>query len=98
MIAMTGTAHAEERHFCWGANLAVNGNCATAKWYMTAAYASSSEGRICLQLVANENRIGCQERPNEGIYINESGCAYGYANIMNGSAYPLKVYGVFWTC
>jgi hypothetical protein len=97
MMASASGAQAEERHFCYGANVAANQWCGSGDWNMNSAYANSTEGRVCLDLYAGEHLYGCSSHANEGIYFG-TGCATGHASINNPNGFGIKVYGVFWTC
>ena len=94
MVVMSGTAHAEERHFCWGFNAPSGGGCETATQWMQAAYTNSSEGAVCLLI---GGQAACDHSPNEGVYISV-GCTYTRAAIYNPTGHTETVYGVFWSC
>lgn len=95
LFATASAAHAEEHHFCWGANLAPGAGCQSGLWYMTGGYANSSDGVVCLYM-SGPQLAACDHAPNEGIYV----AGYGYrgqASIFHNNNYTIKVYGVFWT-
>lgn len=99
IMAMAGAAQAEERHFCYGANVAANGGgCGSGTWRMNSSYANSPNGPVCLQLLAGSNYYSCMHNANEGVYINQGFCGTGSTAILNWNPYSVKVYGVFWTC
>lgn len=98
MMAIASSAKAEEHQFCWGKNLPYANSCASANWFMNAAYADSSEGPVCLYMSGGETWYGCEKKATEGIYHNVGCYCYGYASIHNyGTGKTVKVYGVFWT-
>lgn len=98
MVALPGGAHAEERQFCWGANVPGNMySCESGTWNMNAAYANSQEGPVCIDLT-DEGGIYCDSRANEGVYRNQGWCGSSRARIYNRSTQYERVYGTFWTC
>ncbi|HET8567011.1 MAG TPA: hypothetical protein VFL77_11120 [Solirubrobacterales bacterium] len=95
LLGTVGAAHAEERHFCYGANVSPGTSCSSGNWNMNAGFANSSDGTVCLQ-IPYEGFYNCGP-PNSGVYLS-GGCAYGHATIFNWTGNIEKVYGVFWTC
>lgn len=99
VLTLATKAQADEHQFCSGANLApYNGTCTSGGWWMNAAYANSTEGRVCLNLYAASNGTDCSHNPNEGVYLSYGTCAPGHASVINPNSYWIKGYGVFWTC
>lgn len=99
LVALPSGAQAEERSFCWGANVAPGmGGCASGNWWMNAAYANSTEGPVCIGLEAPELAIVCDHNANEGVYRNQGFCGYGRAIEYNPSTHYERIYGKFWTC
>jgi len=98
MVALPSGAHAEERQFCWGANVPPNMySCESGYWNMIAVYANSSEGSVCVMLT-DEGGIYCDNAANEGVYRNQGWCGYSRARVYNHTSHYEKVYGKFWTC
>lgn len=97
MLMATSSAHAEERQFCYGANVGSEGWCSSGNWNMNSAFANSTEGRVCIHLNTGETVFSCSHQANEGIYTSR-GCGNGAAAIKNPNPGSIKVYGVFWTC
>lgn len=95
LFASATAAHAEEHHFCWGANLSPGVGCQSGNWNMTGAFANSSNGLVCLNLSV-VNISACDHAVNEGVYIGGGGW-YQHASIFHYNGFTIKVYGAFWT-
>lgn len=96
--AVPSGAQAEERQFCWGANVAPNMYaCQSGSWYMNAIYGNSLEGPVCVMLT-DEGGIYCDNAANQGVYRNQGWCGYSQARIYNRNITYERVYGKFWTC
>jgi Repeat of unknown function (DUF346) len=97
LLLTAAPARAEERQFCWGAWVSTGDSCASGTWYMTGAFANSTEGPVCLYL-SGHGLYNCG-RENEGVYVG--GSQYGVSSrayIFNWStSHPIKVHGTFWT-
>jgi hypothetical protein len=91
---------AQEKQFCWGANLPgyISG-CEGAYEYKNAVYAGSGDGPPCLLVF---DMAACAKGSSSGgwgVYIS-NGSQYGSprkASIVNLTGQPLKVYGAYWT-
>jgi hypothetical protein len=95
MLPMAGGAQAEQRNFCWGANLAPGAGCQSGSWRMYASYANSMDGQICLYLPSVY--AACSGGANQGVYIGNN-CAYQRTSMINYNNYWIKGHGTFWTC
>jgi hypothetical protein len=100
MLPTAGGAQAAQQNFCWGANISPGAACGTAYRNMTAAYANSMNGRVCLQLQEwGGSTLGsCTANANEGIYHGWGACKYSYARILNPQTWVIKAYGTLWSC
>jgi hypothetical protein len=99
LAVLSSSAQAEERHFCYGANVSAGASCGGAYESKNAVYASSANA-VCLYALELYNCASGSNNGGYGVYLTDGSQygKYGTAYVFNWvSASPIKVFGSYWT-
>lgn len=99
VLGSAGTASADYRNFCYGANIGPSGGgCESGTWWINGVFANSATTPVCAGV--RGGTYGCIAHPNEGVYASPmyGGCAYSRGFILNWSGETAQVYGTLLTC